>query len=73
MYENKIVHRDISMHNILLGEPGAEPGGRGMLAGLDMAIFTDSDRDIPETNENGRSVSSLTVLPLHLFCHTNLS
>ncbi|KAJ2914322.1 hypothetical protein MD484_g6094, partial [Candolleomyces efflorescens] len=54
LYELNIVHRDISIHTILLGEPEAEPGNRGVLAGLDMAIFTDSDRDIPETNENGR-------------------
>ncbi|KAJ2912078.1 hypothetical protein MD484_g8336, partial [Candolleomyces efflorescens] len=55
LYEIKILHRDIAMHNILLGEPGAEPGNRGMLAGLDMAIFIDSDREIPESNVNGRS------------------
>ncbi|KAJ2936679.1 hypothetical protein H1R20_g422, partial [Candolleomyces eurysporus] len=55
LYEKEIVHRDISMHNIMLGESGAEPGNRGMIAGLDMAIFTYSDRFIPTTNENGRT------------------
>ncbi|KAI3998373.1 hypothetical protein K525DRAFT_151533, partial [Schizophyllum commune Loenen D] len=33
-----ILHRDVSIHNILLGRPGAEDGWRGVLIDLDMAI-----------------------------------
>ncbi|KAL1664074.1 hypothetical protein GGF50DRAFT_55590 [Schizophyllum commune] len=33
-----ILHRDVSIQNILLGRPGAEDGWRGVLIDLDMAI-----------------------------------
>ncbi|KAJ2922759.1 hypothetical protein H1R20_g14326, partial [Candolleomyces eurysporus] len=37
--EQRILHRDISIFNILLGNPGAPKGLRGFLIDLDMAIF----------------------------------
>ncbi|KAL1742499.1 hypothetical protein HDZ31DRAFT_65919 [Schizophyllum fasciatum] len=33
-----ILHRDVSIHNILLGVPGAQDGWKGVLIDLDMAI-----------------------------------
>ncbi|KAI4521430.1 hypothetical protein K525DRAFT_201250 [Schizophyllum commune Loenen D] len=33
-----ILHRDVSIHNILLGRDGAQPGWEGVLIDLDMAI-----------------------------------
>ncbi|KAJ2913150.1 hypothetical protein MD484_g7248, partial [Candolleomyces efflorescens] len=39
LYMKKTLHRDITLDNILLGKPGAVKGERGMLMGLDLAIF----------------------------------
>ena len=33
-----ILHRDVSVHNVLVGKPNAEPGNRGVLVDLDMVI-----------------------------------
>jgi hypothetical protein len=33
-----ILHRDVSLRNILKGRPGAGPGDRGILIDLDLAI-----------------------------------
>ncbi|KAJ3502929.1 hypothetical protein NMY22_g18425 [Coprinellus aureogranulatus] len=41
LFMRGIIHRDISMLNILLGEPGAEEGYRGILIDLDMAAYTE--------------------------------
>ncbi|KAJ2913155.1 hypothetical protein MD484_g7260, partial [Candolleomyces efflorescens] len=39
LYSKKgILHRDISIYNILLGVPGADPGYRGVLIDFDMAV-----------------------------------
>ncbi|KAJ2928390.1 hypothetical protein H1R20_g8695, partial [Candolleomyces eurysporus] len=32
------LHRDVSIRNVVLGKPGAEPGNRGILIDFDMAI-----------------------------------
>ncbi|KAJ2926455.1 hypothetical protein H1R20_g10631, partial [Candolleomyces eurysporus] len=37
LYLNDILHREVSIDNILLGKPGAGEGYRGMLMGLDLA------------------------------------
>ncbi|KAJ3518590.1 hypothetical protein NMY22_g13599 [Coprinellus aureogranulatus] len=42
LFMRGIIHRDISMLNILLGEPGAEEGDRGILIDLDMAAYTEN-------------------------------
>ncbi|RXW14046.1 hypothetical protein EST38_g11805 [Candolleomyces aberdarensis] len=41
--KQRILHRDISIFNILLGNPGAPKGLRGFLIDLDMAILWDRD------------------------------
>ncbi|KAF8971763.1 hypothetical protein BDZ97DRAFT_2025280 [Flammula alnicola] len=33
-----ILHRDVSINNILIGKPGSPPGNRGILIDLDMAV-----------------------------------
>ena len=38
MWKIDILHRDVSIHNILLGRDGAQPGWEGVLIDLDMAI-----------------------------------
>ncbi|KAF6760783.1 hypothetical protein DFP72DRAFT_792537, partial [Ephemerocybe angulata] len=40
LFKHEILHRDISLNNILLGNPGAVEGLRGILIDLDMAIWT---------------------------------
>ncbi|KAJ2919615.1 hypothetical protein MD484_g793, partial [Candolleomyces efflorescens] len=37
MYKKGILHRDISLNNVLLGKPGAKPGSRGALIDFDAA------------------------------------
>jgi serine/threonine protein kinase len=37
MYKKGTLHRDISILNVLLGKPGAEPGFRGVLIDFDVA------------------------------------
>ena len=34
-----ILHRDVSVNNVLIGKPNAEFGNRGVLIDLDMAIL----------------------------------
>ncbi|KAJ3525599.1 hypothetical protein NMY22_g10504 [Coprinellus aureogranulatus] len=42
LFEDKLVlHRDVSMQNILLGKPDAFPGTRGILIDFDMAVKAD--------------------------------
>lgn len=41
LWRKNILHRDISINNILLGNEGAEPGNRGLLIDLDMGIWID--------------------------------
>ncbi|KAJ2914981.1 hypothetical protein MD484_g5413, partial [Candolleomyces efflorescens] len=43
LFKKGILHRDVSIHNILLGIPGAKPGERGILIDLDMATRCDED------------------------------
>ncbi|RXW23301.1 hypothetical protein EST38_g2527 [Candolleomyces aberdarensis] len=44
------LHRDVSIRNILTGRPGAEPGDRGILIDLDMAIHDTTDGISPLTD-----------------------
>jgi serine/threonine protein kinase len=41
LWKKGILHRDISINNILLGKEDAEPGNRGLVIDLDMAIWID--------------------------------
>ncbi|TFK61121.1 hypothetical protein BDN72DRAFT_965343 [Pluteus cervinus] len=41
LWERNILHRDISINNVLFGKDGALPGSRGVLIDLDRAIRTD--------------------------------
>ena len=34
-----ILHRDVSINNVLIGKPNAEVGNRGVLIDMDMAIL----------------------------------
>ncbi|KAJ3490006.1 hypothetical protein NLJ89_g11477 [Agrocybe chaxingu] len=38
MWDMNIIHRDISVNNILIGEEGAEEGWRGVVIDMDMAV-----------------------------------
>ena len=39
LWKKGILHRDISINNILLGNEGAKPGNRGLVIDLDMGIW----------------------------------
>ncbi|KAG5951479.1 hypothetical protein E4U57_006878 [Claviceps arundinis] len=43
--EGKILHRDISPHNIIITRPATADGFKGMLIDLDMACTRESDQD----------------------------
>jgi hypothetical protein len=57
----KTLHRDITLDNILLGKPGAQPGQRGMLMGLDMAILI--KRNVAKACKDWKTVSSFALIP----------
>lgn len=46
IWQKGILHRDISLENILLGKPNAEVGNRGVLIDLDMAIKVDRQTNL---------------------------
>ncbi|KAJ2927859.1 hypothetical protein H1R20_g9244, partial [Candolleomyces eurysporus] len=49
MYNKKgILHRDVSIHNVLFGKPGAEPGFRGVLIDFDVATRRGVETTRPE-------------------------
>lgn len=48
--EKQILHRDISVNNILIGKKEAKPGWRGVLIDLDMAIFISRDQITPRAD-----------------------
>ncbi|RXW20940.1 hypothetical protein EST38_g4923 [Candolleomyces aberdarensis] len=61
LYNKGTIHRDVSIHNVLLGKPGAEPGSRGVLIDFDMAIHR--DENAPNDWHIGtRLYQSITVL-----------
>lgn len=41
LYKKGILHRDISVNNVLIGKPGAPIPNRGVIIDLDMAIELD--------------------------------
>lgn len=57
------LHRDVSVHNILLGKPGAEPSGRGVLIDLDLAIRHIAD------GQNHRLDWRIVSTPIHSYLH----
>ena len=44
------LHRDVSIQNVLLGKPGAEPGDRGILIDFDIAIRYGADGIYPSAD-----------------------
>ena len=49
MYNKKrTLHRDVSIHNVLFGKPGAEPGFRGVLIDFDVATHRGVETIRPE-------------------------
>ena len=41
LYRSGILHRDISVNNVLIGKPGSVFPNRGVIIDLDMAIWLD--------------------------------
>ena len=53
LYKEGILHRDISVNNILIGKPGVLSQNRGIIVDLDMAIKSD------RTNSDVMTVSCI--------------
>ncbi|KAJ2914094.1 hypothetical protein MD484_g6314, partial [Candolleomyces efflorescens] len=51
-----VLHRDIAIHNILKGRPGAEPGQRAVIIDLDMALLYTTDSVEPTDWRIGNSL-----------------
>ncbi|TFK23763.1 hypothetical protein FA15DRAFT_593600, partial [Coprinopsis marcescibilis] len=64
LFKAGILHGDISINNILLGQPNAEPGWRGVLIDLDMAkLVNDVEGTDPRTGTcMFQSISVLTTI-----------
>ncbi|KAJ2912851.1 hypothetical protein MD484_g7573, partial [Candolleomyces efflorescens] len=50
LFKKGSLHRDVSMQNVMLGRPGAEPGDLGVLIDLDMAARLGDDGFYPPTD-----------------------
>ncbi|KAJ2913152.1 hypothetical protein MD484_g7263, partial [Candolleomyces efflorescens] len=44
LFRKGTIHRDVSLQNILLGNPGAEPGNRGVLIDFDISTLRSSKK-----------------------------
>jgi len=64
LWKKGILHRDISINNILLGNEGAEPGNRGLVIDLDMGIWIDRT-----TSLAGADFRTVRYLDLPNYCH----
>lgn len=63
LHDIGILHRDISLHNILLGDP-ADEGNRGILVDLDMAIFLNRTRTnaLADLRTGTRAFQAINIL-----------
>ncbi|EPQ59427.1 hypothetical protein GLOTRDRAFT_33355, partial [Gloeophyllum trabeum ATCC 11539] len=63
LFKIGILHRDISLHNILLGNPNDE-GNRGILVDLDMAIFLDrtASNALADMRTGTRAFQAINIL-----------
>ena len=66
LWKKGILHRDISINNILLGNQGAKPGNRGLVIDLDMGIWI--NRTTSLAGADFRTVRVL-VLDLSEYCN----
>ncbi|KAF6760718.1 hypothetical protein DFP72DRAFT_756880, partial [Ephemerocybe angulata] len=64
LLSKSVLHRDVSLQNVLLGTVNAAPGSRGILIDLDMAVWTHTDISIlrAETGIGTRRFQSISVL-----------
>ena len=59
----RILHRDISAQNVLLGREGAPPGERGILIDLDLAFRATEEKPTAKVDYN---IVSLPFLIVHI-------
>ncbi|KAJ2913694.1 hypothetical protein MD484_g6741, partial [Candolleomyces efflorescens] len=62
LFKKGIIHRDVSLQNVLLGKPGAEPGNRGILIDFDISTLRSLKK--PADGRLGTR-SYVSVLALH--------
>ena len=67
LWKKGILHRDISINNILLGNEGAKPGNRGLVIDLDMGIWINRT-----TSLAGADFRTVRVLVLDLSNYCNI-
>jgi serine/threonine protein kinase len=64
LWTKGILHRDISVNNVLIGKPGAEVGNRGVVIDLDMAIRLERTESLASVDfrTGTRAFQSISVL-----------
>lgn len=50
MWNSRVLHRDISYRNILLGAQDAPEGSRGVLIDMDRAVVIEQDMPLPKAD-----------------------
>ncbi len=48
LYDRGILHRDVSVNNLLIGKPGASAPNRGVIIDLDMSIELSRTRSLKD-------------------------
>jgi hypothetical protein len=61
LWNASILHRDVSINNVLFGQPGAQEGNRGIIIDLDLAIWLNRTSSLADADF--RTVSKHNHLP----------
>ncbi|CAA7267326.1 unnamed protein product [Cyclocybe aegerita] len=70
LWDRGILHRDISLNNILLGNTGAPVGERGIAIDLDIAVLLEPDQPLPKASAD---VGTLGFMSAHLLSFSRMT